>query len=215
MSILKRVESLRRDYSGEALNESGVNPDPMKQFEIWFEEAVKAEVPDPHAMVLATVSAGGDPSARVVLLRGVDSGGFTFYTNYGSRKASELSANSKAAVVFYWQELDRQIRAEGTVAKTDGDGSDRYFASRPRPSQVAAWASQQSGLLGGRKELEERFAEFQSRFKDLPVPRPENWGGLKLYPRSIEFWQGRPNRLHDRILYVREQDRWVIKRLAP
>ncbi len=210
------IEQLRRDYSGEELKESTVDSDPLKQFEIWFDEAVKAEADDPHAMVLATVSAEGKPSARVVLLRGIDPDGLTFYTNYGSRKAAELKANSNAALVFLWHELDRQVRVEGIVGKGDGAESDRYFASRPRASQIAAWASNQSGIISGRAELDQKFREIEMQFEGKPVPRPENWGGLKLRPRSFEFWQGRPNRLHDRILYTLIEDgRWAIHRLAP
>ncbi len=213
--ISRRIEQLRREYSGEELKESKVNADPLKQFEIWFEEAVEAEVGDPHAMVLATASPDGGPSARVVLLRGIDPEGFTFYTNYGSRKAQEILSGSRAAVVFYWHELDRQVRAEGDVTKGEDADSDRYFASRPRASQIAAWASNQSGVISGRKDLDERYKEFAGKFKGQRIPRPDNWGGFKLHPKSVEFWQGRPKRLHDRIIYVLNGSSWDIRRLAP
>lgn len=216
MSVLKDIASLRREYSGAELSESGVDPDPLKQFEIWMDEALKANVPDPHAMVLSTVSRSGKPSARVVLLRDISSGGLVFYTNYDSRKGEEIRENAKAAVVFFWHELDRQVRAEGEITRTDNAESDRYFASRPRPSQLAAWASQQSRVLSGRQELERRFGELETEFEGHVIPRPENWGGYRIRLHAVEFWQGRPNRLHDRILYtLNDSNNWVISRLAP
>lgn len=216
MSVAKSLENMRREYSGQELSESNVSPDPLRQFGIWFEEAIRAEVPDPHAMALATVSEEGMPSVRFVLLRGLEMDGFTFYTNYESRKAQELRANANAALAFFWQELDRQIRIEGEIAKVAESQSDKYFASRPRASQIAAWASNQSTVISGRDELDRRFREIESKFDGQPVPRPGNWGGFNLKPRSIEFWQGRPGRLHDRILYtLTGDDRWEIKRLAP
>jgi pyridoxamine 5'-phosphate oxidase len=211
----KKLEKLRRDYSGEELREALLSPNPITQFESWFDQALKAGVAEPHTMILATVSPDGSPSARVVLLRGVDEDGFTFYTNYGSRKSKEISANPKVAVVFYWHEIDRQVRAEGTAVRLKGAESDRYFAARPRESQIAAWASSQSSVLSGRSELEERYKEFDLKFRDMPVPRPENWGGFKIKPTRVEFWQGRPGRLHDRVLYVANAGAWEISRLAP
>lgn len=214
--MIDNIESLRREYSGVELSKSTVNPDPLKQFQAWFEEAVKADVPDPNAMVLSTVSADAKPSARVVLLRGLDEKGFTFYTNYGSRKSTEIHANSNAALVFFWHELDRQVRVEGEIEKGDDADSDRYFTSRPRRSQIAAWASDQSAVLSDRAELERRFHKIEVMYYGKPVPRPGNWGGLILRPRAFEFWQGRPNRLHDRILYtLTNENRWEISRLAP
>ncbi|MCL4540546.1 MAG: pyridoxamine 5'-phosphate oxidase [Bacteroidetes bacterium] len=216
MSVLKDIASLRREYSGAQLSESEVDPDPLKQFEIWMGEALEANVQDPHAMVLSTISRAGKPSSRVVLLRDISSGCFVFYTNYESRKGEEIRENANAAVVFFWPELDRQIRAEGEITRTDKTESDRYFASRPRPSQIAAWASKQSSVLSGRDELERRFREVESEFKGRDVPRPENWGGYRIRLRAVEFWQGRPNRLHDRIRYTLDgSNRWVISRLAP
>ncbi len=215
-STLKDIEQLRRDYSGEELNESNVERDPLRQFQRWMEGALNAGVPDPHAMTLATVSAEGKPSARIVLLRAISEGEFTFYTNYESRKGGEVAGNPNVALVFFWLELDRQIRVEGQISTVGEAESDRYFASRPRGSQIAAWASKQSGVISGREELERKFREMEARFSGKLVPRPENWGGMKVRANKIEFWQGRPSRLHDRILYTLQSDgSWAISRLAP
>lgn len=215
-SILKDIESLRREYSGVELDESRVSHDPIKQFQEWLQQALDAGIPDPHAMTLATVSSDGKPSARVVLLRGLDAEGFTFYTNYGSRKGVEVDRNSNVALVFFWHELDRQVRVEGKAERVDAAESDRYFASRPRASQIAARAWEQSALLPGRAALEEKFKELEKVFEGSAVPRPENWGGLIVRPTAIEFWQGRPSRLHDRIVYSLEDgNRWKISRLGP
>ena len=215
-STLKDIEQLRRDYSGEELNESNVERDPLRQFQRWMEGALNAGVPDPHAMTLATVSAEGKPSARIVLLRAISEGEFTFYTNYESRKGGEVAGNPNVALVFFWLELDRQIRVEVQISTVGEAESDRYFASRPRGSQIAAWASKQSGVISGREELERKFREMEARFSGKLVPRPENWGGMKVRANKIEFWQGRPSRLHDRILYTLQSDgSWAISRLAP
>lgn len=214
--IQDHIEKLRRDYTGGLLDESMVDPNPFRQFEKWFEEAVKAEIADPHAMVIATISQGRKPSARVVLLRGFEREGFVFYTNYRSHKGNDILQNPNVAAVFYWNELDRQVRIEGTVEKVDARNSDEYFHSRPRESQLAAWASNQSEVISDRAELDGLFKEYEKRFADQPVPRPENWGGFKIMPLSYEFWQGRPNRLHDRISYVPgKPGEWKIRRLAP
>jgi len=216
MSIEENIKKSRRDYSGQLFNESMVDPDPFKQFEKWLEDAVKAEISDPHAMVVATVSQERKPSARVVLLRGFDKDGFVFYTNYRSRKGNNILQNPNVAAVFYWNELDRQVRIEGTGEKVDAKSSDDYFHSRPRNSQLAAWASNQSEVIPDRAKLDELFREYEKKFDDRPVPRPENWGGFRIKPVSYEFWQGRPNRLHDRISYVIDNlGKWEIRRLAP
>lgn len=216
MPGLKDIVSLRREYSGFGLNESEMNPSPLKQFEIWMDEALKAEVPDPHAMVLSTVSSEGRPSSRVVLLRGIEAGSLLFYTDYNSRKGGEIRGNPDVAVVFFWHELDRQVRAEGAVSKTSDRESNNYFASRPRPSQLAAQASNQSNVLSGRSELEHKFREMDLKYEGRPVPRPDDWGGYRIHLRAMEFWQGRPNRLHDRILYsLQHEGSWTISRLAP
>jgi len=202
------------------LDESSVSPDPIRQFELWFADAVNAQMREPTAMTLATVGADGRPAARIVLLKAADARGFTFFTNYSSRKGRELAANRLAALLFFWPELERQIRIEGAVSPIDADESERYFAGRPRMSQLGAWASPQSEPIAGRAALETRFEEFADRYRDAdtPVPRPPHWGGYRLEPESIEFWQGRASRLHDRIRYRRTQVHpvaWIIDRLAP
>ncbi len=210
------IRQLRKEYSGDILDENSVERNPYQEFIKWLEHAVKSGVQDPHAMVLATASPDGVPSARVVLLREYDNDGFIFFTNYGSRKATEALKNPRASILFFWREMDRQIRIEGRIEKVDPVISDRYFESRPKDSQIAAWASNQSELIRDREELEKKFAGFEGRFLNVPVPRPENWGGLRLRPERFEFWQGRPGRLHDRIVYALEDDgSWRIFRLAP
>jgi len=201
----------------EALDEAEVAPVPFAQFERWFDEAVRAAVPEPNAMALATVDTDGRPTARVVLLKGFDERGFVFFTNYASRKGVELAAHPDAALNFFWPELERQVRIEGTVAKVSDAESAEYFASRPRQSQIGAWASPQSEPIANRKSLESRFAAAEARFSD-EVPRPAHWGGYRLRPVMLEFWQGRQSRLHDRIRYRRspaDPARWDIDRLAP
>lgn len=198
------------------LNESQVDPNPINQFRRWFDEAKAASLPLPEAMTLATASAAGIPSARLVLLKQFDEAGFVFYTNYRSSKARELEANPLAALVFYWPQLDYQVRIEGTVTRTSLTESDEYFQTRPRDSQIGALASPQSEVITSRAVLEQRFAELEQRYKDQTIDRPAHWGGYRVKPARIEFWKSRKGRLHDRLLYERQADNsWSIKRLAP
>ncbi|RPJ47998.1 MAG: pyridoxamine 5'-phosphate oxidase [Betaproteobacteria bacterium] len=199
---------------GESLNETDVAAEPFTQFQRWFDEVLRAELPTPNAMTLATVAADGMPSARIVLLKGIDHNGFVFYTSYHSRKGRELTVNPRAALVFYWNELEREVRIEGAVEKVSAAESDEYFASRPLGSRHAAIASPQSEVVASRAMLETRFAAAADDHGDT-APRPAHWGGYRLLPVAVEFWQGRPNRLHDRLLYTRTADRWTISRLAP
>lgn len=202
------------EYGGGRLHRRSLDPDPIEQFHKWFGEASEAIDQLPEAMTLATADANGRPSARVVLLKEVDGNGFTFFTNYDSRKSAELSTNPHAALVFWWPPLERQVRIEGRVERVSEEESDVYFASRPRGSQLGAWASNQSGTIS-EDLLESRLAEVELRYQSQPVPRPPHWGGFRLIPDSLEFWQGRPNRLHDRFRYRREDGEWLIERLAP
>jgi pyridoxamine 5'-phosphate oxidase len=201
----------------DAFDERSVDPDPFRQFAAWYADAEVATDDRAAAMVIATATPDGRPSARVVLLRGVDERGFVFFTNYGSRKGDELADNAHAAGLFYWRELDRQIRVEGPTTKIAPDESDAYFAQRPRGHQVGAWASPQSTPIADRAALQVRFDEAEARFADdgRPVPRPEFWGGYRLVPETFEFWVNRTDRLHDRVRYTRRADVWVIERLAP
>jgi pyridoxamine 5'-phosphate oxidase len=210
------ISERRKDYTLLNLREDEVDPNAIRQFERWFDEAMKAGVAEPDAMTLATATPDGRPSARVVLLRGVDDRGFVFFTNYDSRKGRELAANPWAALVLYWHELERQVRVEGQVRRVSVQESDHYFQSRPAGSRIGAWASPQSEVIKSRESLEIRCQELEKSFEDGTIPRPPNWGGFRLVPETIEFWQGRPSRLHDRLRYTRrEQSKWLVERLAP
>ena len=210
------IAQLRREYISHPLDECLVAADPIKQFHLWFEEAIAAGQLDPEAMTLGTSNREGRISGRTVLLKGCDERGFIFYTNYESRKGSELPPGAWAALTFYWAVLNRQVRIEGRVEKISAEESDAYFATRPRGSQLGAWASPQSRQIANRAELEDLMAEVEQRFIAGPPPRPPHWGGYLVRPESIEFWQGRESRLHDRILYTKiVEGGWEIGRLAP
>ncbi|VWD59896.1 pyridoxamine 5'-phosphate oxidase [Burkholderia contaminans] len=211
------LADLRINYSRASLDEADVTHDPFAQFDRWFKEALAAKLPEPNTMTLATVGADGRPSARIVLIKGVDERGFVFFTNYESRKGRDLAAHPEAALLFYWIELERQVRIEGRIEKTSAEESDRYFASRPLGSRIGAWASHQSAVIDSRATLEAQEKAISERYGDNP-PRPPHWGGYRLVPDSIEFWQGRPSRLHDRLLYTRDAGTstgWSISRLSP
>jgi pyridoxamine 5'-phosphate oxidase len=206
----------RKDYSLAGLAEKDLARDPFRQFEKWFQEAEAAKVPEPNSMILSTADGDARPSARIVLLKGLDGRGFVFYTNYDSRKGRALDRNPLASLLFPWVALERQVIVEGPVAKVPREESETYFHSRPRPSQLAAWAAQQSSLITGRAVLEEGVKALERKYAGQEVPLPPNWGGYRLSPETIEFWQGRRNRLHDRLRYRRARDgSWVVERLAP
>ena len=214
----KKVADIRKDYlfdESKNLLENEILPDPLKQFEIWFNDALRKDGMEANAMFLATSTKKCIPSVRTVLLKGFDEQGFVFFTNYSSRKGNELEENPNASILFFWKELGRQIRIEGIIEKISGEESDEYFHSRPVDSQIAAAASAQSNVIENREVLDHKFNELKGKYKDGIIPRPANWGGYRLAPHKIEFWQGRQNRLHDRILYSKNDEGWGIQRLAP
>jgi pyridoxamine 5'-phosphate oxidase len=210
------LADLRQNYTLGGLSEADAGDDPFALFRRWFEQALEAELPEPNAMTLATCTPDGAPSARVVLLKALDARGFTFFTNYDSRKGREMAANPRVALCFLWQPLERQVRIEGTVEKVTPEESDDYYAHRPLGSRLGAWASAQSAVIPGREFLEQKHAELMAKYPDGYIPRPPHWGGYRVLPTAIEFWQGRPSRLHDRVLFTRQPDAtWKKERLAP
>jgi pyridoxamine 5'-phosphate oxidase len=209
------LADLRREYSLASLDLSDASDDPLKQFSRWFEDAQRAELLEPNAMILATVGADGYPSARVVLLKGISENGFVFFTNYRSHKSEDLDARGHAALVFLWKEIERQVRIEGRVVRISDEESTAYFRLRPRGSQIGAWASPQSEIIANREWLEGEAARVEAQYAGKEIPRPSHWGGYRVLPDVIEFWQGRRNRLHDRLRYRREGSCWRIERLAP
>ncbi len=209
------ISKLRKEYSLTELRKKNVNKNPFDQFSRWFQDAVKSKIEEPNAMILATADKNGIPSVRVVLLKGVNSDGLKFYTNYNSQKGRELSENPNASLLFFWHPLERQIRISGKVIKLHVKESSEYFKTRPYESQIGAWASKQSKVLSSRDELEKRFEDLKLKYKEGEVPLPPNWGGFKLIPQTFEFWQGRQSRLHDRIRYVKNENNWRIERVSP
>jgi pyridoxamine 5'-phosphate oxidase len=213
-SLNEYTKNLRHDFLKASFNEKDANNNPFKQFEEWYGQAVKSELFEPNALTLSTASKKGKPSSRIVFLRGFEKHGFVFFTNYSSRKGDELKENPYASILFYWPELERQVRIEGRVIKAPTAISDDYFAKRPRNNRVGAWASPQSHVINGRKELDTLVSEFTTKFT-AEIPRPKNWGGYILQANYYEFWQGRESRLHDRICYTLKSSKWKKERLAP
>lgn len=211
----KQIADIRNEYARHTLSKKDVQADPMKQFNIWFEEALQSELPEPTAMTLSTADRTYRATSRIVLMKDIREDGLVFYTNYNSRKGQQLQENPLASLLFFWPELERQIRFEGKVEKLSPETSDAYFASRPRGSKIGAWASDQSSEIPSRTFLEQRSKELENQFDSNSIPRPAHWGGYILKPETVEFWQGRPSRLHDRIQYSLENDKWIIRRLAP
>jgi pyridoxamine 5'-phosphate oxidase len=210
------VAALRREYATESLLEADIAPEPIHQFSKWWEQVIRSEIVEPNAMTLATASSDGMPSARIVLLKGFDAHGFVFFTNYKSYKGIQLEENPRASLVFFWKELERQVRVIGLVRKVDDRESDEYFHARPHGSQLGAWASPQSTVIESREWLDSEYAKLKSSYSDKEVKRPPHWGGYRVQPVIMEFWQGRPSRLHDRIQYSLQNDgSWLIERLAP
>ena len=212
----KNIADLRRDYTKATLDVTTVNPDPVVQFEIWFKEALEAQVIEPNAMNISTVNEQGKPSSRIVLLKGIENKKFVFFTNYQSRKGREIEANPACALTFFWPDLERQVRIEGVITRVDNQISEDYFKSRPKGSQIGAWASPQSTVIKDRSILEERYRQIEQKYlNDAALPKPHQWGGYGVDPFVIEFWQGRSSRMHDRIEYTKVDGSWRIHRLAP
>lgn len=210
------LQDLRRNYASRSLDQADLNASPFAQFDLWMREAIETEVLEPNAMSLATADASGRPNLRTVLLKGFDERGFVFYTNYESAKAHDLAVNNRVALLFPWLPLERQVVVTGTAAKISVAESLKYFLSRPRDSQIGAWASRQSSVITTRSLLEQKFAEMRAKFAQGEIPLPTNWGGYRVTPATFEFWQGRPNRLHDRFMYTKSQEgSWSIERLMP
>ena len=213
---MTNLHDFRKDYRLDTLSRNDVSKNPFIQFEKWMKEAISSEiVAEPNAMTLVTATRDGKPSARVVLLKSFNEKGFVFYTNYESRKAIELIENPHSSIVFDWHVMERQVRIEGIANKVSEEESDKYFFSRPRDSQLGAWVSPQSTFIDGREELDARQIKIETEFKDKPITRPPHWGGFVLQPHTIEFWQGRQSRLHDRLIYIKTGDEWILRRLAP
>ena len=213
---MTNLHDFRKDYKRDTLSRDDMSDNPIAQFELWMKDAITSEaVAEPNAMTLVTSTLDGKPSARVVLLKSFNEEGFVFYTNYESRKAIELTDNPYASIVFDWHVMERQVRIEGVAKRVSEEESDKYFYSRPKGSQLGAWVSPQSTFIDGRKELEARQTKIESEFKEKPITRPPHWGGFVVEPHTIEFWQGRQSRLHDRLIYIKTGDKWILRRLAP
>lgn len=212
---MNTIANIRKDYRLRSLSEEDVAPEPFGQFSKWWEDAITSNIEEVNAMTLATADVAGKPSARIVLLKGMNAEGFEFFTNYDSHKAKDMAVNENVALVFFWKELERQVRIEGTVAKTSETVSDDYFFSRPQESQIGAWSSPQSEVIATRAVLDDNIAAVRKKAEEIKIARPPFWGGYIVKPVMMEFWQGRANRLHDRIAYFAEGDTWAVKRLAP
>ena len=212
---MKRIQNLRVDYSGKILDLDNINKNPIDEFKKWFKEAQKKNILEPNAMTLSTVSPRGNINSRTVLLKGINNKGFIFYTNYESRKGNDINFNNTVSLVFLWKELEKKIIINGNAKKISKKDSEKYFQSRPRSSRIAAWASNQSKILSYENELKDRFLDYEEKFRNKEIPLPDFWGGFLVEPKSIEFWIGRKSRMHDRILYTRNQKNWNIQKLYP